>query len=324
MINSGMMICSFNLKKSYSKGTDKIINLNHRYDAIQEDDTVVSYSDIFDMIKSFCEQNKNNINDEKKMKTFSIKDDTIEMTETDTYRSLAFTVVSGAYGIESDMTDSTTDTVLFHRDVHVADNKKFNILVFVPKDQGKLTVFKGIIIFQTIGTYGVKSLTVKKMKAFFSAIGLTFDTRSVSVRALVEKLIDQGNMYKITLIKENASRNQSDNMLISRGVEERSFIKPILQPLWKQKMLLFFEAMDKTGMYEIGGDEFEDIKVQFKLGDRVRTASLRNIDKFSVVEDFPETIFIDGHYDRDALINYMIDTAEAYKEKMVFTVDTEG
>ena len=155
------------------------------------------------------------------------------------------------------------------------------------------------------------------------SIGLSLQTRSVSVKTLIEKLIEQGNMYKITLIKEQISHNNADNMLISTGVEERSYIKPRLQPAWLQKLLVFFDKMDNSGVYEINGEEFDDIKVQFKLGDRVRTAGLRNIDRFSVVEDFPETVFNNGLYNRTNLLDYMLETANAYKEKMIFTVNSE-
>jgi len=82
--------------------------------------------------------------------------------------------------------------------------------------------------------------------------------------------------------------------------------------------------MDKNGIYEIDGEEFDDIKVQFKLGNRVRTAGLRNIDKFSVVEDFPDSVYSNGRYNRSTMLNYMIETACAYKEKMIFTINSEG
>lgn len=323
MINSGMMICSFFLKKSYSRGTDNVFMLNERYDFTSDDGTTISFADCFKMFEMFCSNHHDNTNDDKKMKTFSVERGSVKNYDADTYRAMAFTVVSGGYGIESDLTDSNTNEVLFHRDTHIADNKKFNVLLFVPKNQGETVVSKGIMIFQTIGTYGVKSFSLKKMQEFFMSIGLSLQTRSVSVKTLIEKLIEQGNMYKITLIKERVSRNNADNMLISTGVEERSYIKPRLQPTWLQKLLAFFDQMDNSGVYEIDGEEFDDIKVQFKLGDRVRTAGLRNIDRFSVVEDFPETVFNNGLYNRTDLLDYMLETANAYKEKMIFTVNSE-
>lgn len=325
MVNSGMMICSFFLKKRYSRGNvEDICKLNSEYTFTKDDDTVVSFADVFEILGAFCGEHYANINDEKKSKTFSIEKNSVKYSDTDTFRTMSFTIISGAYGIESDMTDSNTNEILFHRDTHVADNKKFNVLVFVPKDVGDASVIKGILIFQTIATYGVKSITVERIKGFIKNIGLSIDTRSISVGALIEKLINDGGLHKITLIKDRLSLNDADNMLISSGREEKSFIKPKLQPAWLQKLLLLFDKRDKSGIYEIEGEEYEDIRVHFDLGGRTRTASLSNIDKFSVIEDFPETIYNNGHYNKDKLIEYMIDTAVAYKEKMVFTADIEG
>ena len=323
MINSGMMICSFFLKKRYSRGKNEdLFKLNTRYD-FTKDNVVVSFSDVFEIFDAFCKSNYVNANDEKKLKTFSVEKDSVKYINTDVYRAMSFTIISGAYGIESDLTDSNTNKVLFHRDTHVADNKKFNVLVFVPQDIGDVSVIKGILIFQTIATYGVKSITVDRLKSFIKDIGLSIDTRSVSVRALIEKLIDDGGLNKITLIKDAISPNDADNILISSGREEKSFIRPKLQPKWLQKLLALFENMDKSGVYEIEGEEYDDIKVHFDLGGRARTASLSNIDKFSVIEDFPETVYNNGHYNKEELIKHMIETANAYKTKMIFTEDIE-
>ena len=325
MVNSGMMICSFFLKKRYSRANvEDICKLNSEYTFTKEDESVVSFADVFELLDAFCEEHYTNVNDEKKSKTFSIEKDSVKYSDTDIFGTMSFTIISGAYGIESDMTDSNTNEILFHRDTHVADNKKFNVLVFVPKDVGDSSVIKGILIFQTIATYGVKSITVERIKGFIKNIGLSIDTRSISVSALIEKLINDGGLHKITLIKDRISLNDADNMLISSGREEKSFIKPKLQPAWLQKLLLLFDKRDKSAIYEIEGEEYEDIRVQFDLGGRTRTASLSNIDKFSVIEDFPEIIYNNGRYNKEKLIEYMIDTAVAYKEKMVFTADIEG
>jgi len=214
MINSGMMICSFFLKKSFSRGTDNVLMLNHAYDFAQ-DDVTLTFVDCFKMFEAFCLSHYESTNDDKKSKTFSVEQGSVITYDDDLYRAMAFTIISGGYGIESDLTDSNTNEVLFHRDTHIADNKKFNILVFVPKDQGDICISKGIMIFQTLGTYGVKSFSLKKMQEYFKNIGISIQTRSVSVKTIIEKLIEQGNMYRITLIKEHISQNNADNMLIS-------------------------------------------------------------------------------------------------------------
>lgn len=79
-----------------------------------------------------------------------------------------------------------------------------------------------------------------------------------------------------------------------------------------------FKTMDETGVCEIPAkDGYSDLSVQFKLGDKYRTVRLRNLEKMSIVEDIPESLA--ERKDVKAITEYMIQTADAYKEKMVFS-----
>ena len=104
MVNSGMMICSFFLKKRYSRGkVEDVCKLNSEYTFTKDDDTVVSFADVFEILGAFCGAHYENANDEKKSKTFSIEKNSIKYSDTDTYRTMSFTIISGGYGIEFDM-----------------------------------------------------------------------------------------------------------------------------------------------------------------------------------------------------------------------------
>ena len=172
-------------------------------------------------------------------------------------------------------------------------------------------------MFQSIGAYGVKTITTERLRDFFGKFDLTFETRSVSIASFIEKLIQQGSLYKLTLIRERVSQNPADNMLIATGREERVFIRPTLKPEWKLKLLTMFQHADETGVFEIPeGEDYDDISIQFKLGERTRTMRLRNIERLSIVEEIPETLVRERSADK--IRNYMISTADMYKERMVW------
>ena len=76
-------------------------------------------------------------------------------------------------------------------------------------------------------------------------------------------------------------------------------------------------------IYEIDGISFDDIKVEFRLGDRHRTVRLRHMDKLSVVEDIPNSIYSNGRFDEKTLIKHMIETACAYQKKMIVSTVCE-
>ena len=84
MVNSGMMICSFFLKKRYSRGNvEDICKLNSEYTFTKDDDTVVSFADVFEILGAFCGAHYENANDEKKSKTFSIEKNSIKYSDTE-------------------------------------------------------------------------------------------------------------------------------------------------------------------------------------------------------------------------------------------------
>ncbi len=318
MAANGMLVCSFYVKKRFSRSTDSLLALNQMIDFETPDGETVEFDNIFHLIHVFCHRYEGFSDDEKRQKVFSINRRSLIFDDFPTYSYCSFVVRSGGYGVEGDITDRITQRVTYRRSENEADVKEFRVVVYVPKDTGDVTVKKGILVFQSIASFGVKTITAAYLRAFFAEGGLTFETRSVSVRAFIEKLIEQGRLHKITLINNYVSPNPADNMLISTGREEKSYIQPTLKQEWLQRILSLFQAADETGVCEIPeGEEFDDISIQFKLGKRLRTVRLKYLDKLSIVEDIPDEVF--AYREPSALIEYMVHTADAYKERMVFT-----
>ena len=316
MTNQGMLVCSFNMKKRFSRGEENLYSLNHQYQTDNKENST-TFENAMEMFRHFCLANATLSDDERKKKVFAIKEGTIQESQEATFRAMSFVVKSGSYGIEGDITDKVTQEIKYHRNEEEPDVKEFLCVVYIPLDVGELEIQKGILVFQSIGSYGVKTITTERMRAFFAEIDLTFETRSVSVSAFIEKLILQGSLYKLTLIRNRLSRNGADNMLITTGREEQVYIHPTLLPEWQLKMLTMFRKADETGLIEIPeSDDYDDISIQFKLGDKKRTVRLRNLDRLSIIEDIPKEIIQTRNHDR--IISYMISTADAYKEYMVW------
>lgn len=321
MVNSGLMICSFYLKKRGHRGFEVRHSLNAPYTTRDGNRT---YTDVFDMFYSFCEKYTALLDDEDAMKLFSVKEGTVApYDEAGVYRAMAFTISSGSYGIESSVTDRHTKKEKYKKTQDDADVKDFHCLVFVPEDDGKNKVTKGIMIFQTIAAYGVKMISTKQMRKFFGEFGLTFETRSVSVSAFMEKLIERGSLFRLSLIRNQISPDSSDNIVLASGREERVFHRPQLDKRWQNRLLKYVRDPHSSNILEMGDEVYADIKVTFRLNGGVRTVSMRDIDKYSVVEDVPQSIYHDGHGNPDELIAYMIGTAREYADRMVLTTGGE-
>ena len=134
----------------------------------------------------------------------------------------------------------------------------------------------------------------------------------------MEKLIEHGDLSKITFIKNKNTPDGSDKIILSSGSEEISYVKPRLTNEFLKKFLSFLDDSKPDDVYEFGEQEFKDIKVEFSLGGRKRTARLKAIEKLSVVEDIPQDIYKGGKDQDEELINYMTNTADAYSLKMIF------
>lgn len=319
MTSHGMLVCSFYIKKRFSKGTNELLPLNLPFSIEIEDGKRAVFDDVFHMLSSFCQRNMFLSDDEKQQKVFAIKENSYHEYHEATYRSCTFIVKSGSYGIEGEITNRHTQEVTHRMNSDEAPVKEFRVIAYVHQDAGDVFVTKGILVFQSISSYGVKTITVDRFRRFLAEYDLTLETRSVSVRTFIEKLIEQGNLYKITLIRNQLSPNTTDNMLINTGREEVSYIHPTLRQEWLQKILTIFQKADETGICEIPDEEnFDDLSVHFRLGERTRTVRLKYLDRQSIIEDIPDEIIRDRN--ENTLPNYMIQTAYEYDARMVLRI----
>lgn len=318
MISSGLLVCSFYLKKKFSRGNDNVIDLNRK---INDEENNSEYADIFELFNYFLNDASKTKDDERSMKLFSVLPETIKNYDSETYRATSFAVNSGSYGLESEITDRTSGKIKYKRTRDDADIKQFYCLIYVPKDTDEVQVQKGIMLFQTLSTYGIKTITTQQMKDFFSEKNMTLETRSVSVRMFMEKIIENGSLTKVTLVKNSVSPDLSDSMFISTGREEKSYIKPKLHQKWVTKFLDFLDGKNQDDIFEINDEKYQDIRITFSLYGKSRTVRANNIDRFSVVEEIPDSIFNNGKYSKEHLTTHMISVAEAYKDKMVFRLE---
>ena len=213
------------------------------------------------------------------------------------------------------MTNINTNVVSYHKSKEEADMKDFICLIYVPKDI-ELEAKKGIIVFESIGSYGVKVISCEMLKQFFSERNITLEIKSISPDAFIEKLISKGKIRNITFITNNKSNNVADNILSVSGKEKRTILNPIFTNEGIRKLTGWINkkiSNNNMKMCEIVDDEnIEDITLNFRLGERSRTVRLATLDKISIVEDIPKNVETDKQ-----IISYMIETADSYKEYLI-------
>lgn len=313
MIESGILISSFYLKKRYDKTGEKQALLPYEILENKSDFSVTDY------LLNFLYKSTNPIDDESLSKLFSIEKRSIKVEENSEFYYITCVIKSGSYGLESDITDRKTQDVVYSRKKDDADIKRFRCLFYIPKNKNNFLAKKGIIVFQTLGNYGVKTITLKHIKKFFSKNGFTFESRTISATDFLRNLIENNRLKKITFIKNVISEDDCDNLYVQCGREERSYVRPRLKDrIYHKLMNLVEKKFDKSNYaIEFGDECFEDIKLTFKIGNSQKTASITRIDKFSIVETIPQKIFKESTRNPDILVRYILNAINPYLKNMI-------
>ena len=310
MIKHGLLICSFYLKKRFS--SDDVIGLNEEYEY-----KGYNYINVMKMMEEFFDSYSDYVDNEKNMKLFSIDCDSIKVMNDKKSSYIYGVIKSGAYGMESQITNKDSGEISYVRTKDDADIKNFCFMIYIPKDSKYVTVKKGIMLFQMIGNYGVKTITIEYMREFFSEnYSLTLGTRSISVGLFIQKLIKDGKLKKVKLLQNKISPDASDNIFSNRGRIETTHISPQFKQNYLNRIITYVNGGSED-VFEIEDDVFDDIKLTFDHMGRTKTIGLRNINNFSIVEDLPRRLYNGTNVELNQLIIYMKETADSYSEQLI-------
>lgn len=314
--------CSFHTRKKNKKGIEGICSLNkpsvYKDRETKEEIEFLNFMEIFiDFWEKFGEYN--NSIEEQKLFAFD-PDFKIEGEEKD-YKYFMGKINSGAYGVESEITDIETNEVVHKKKGNEADIKQFYFFIAIPKENEKYEVEKGIIIFQNIGVYGVKTITMDYLKKYLCKY---FDTSiysgNICPEVFVERLIKDNTINKLIVVKNNISEDVSDNIGIGYGKQEVSYSKLIMKDSMKEKLINFVK--NRNRIFELEDTKYDQVKVNVvDASGRIRTINLNYIDNLSVIESVPREIrMANGYPDQEKLLEHFKKVTNEYMEKMIFKV----
>lgn len=163
MFNLSLTACSFLLKKSHSQNCYYYINEEI---PVEKNKNTVYYT-AKEMFISFFNEFMESVDDIEKKKTFHCMFEKSYQGETNYYYYLYTIIKSGSYGSSSDVVDTQTKKVVHKLKANHTIEKPFYLYVVFPKSNKKVNVQKGMLFFQNVGPYGVKTLTTEYMRDFF-------------------------------------------------------------------------------------------------------------------------------------------------------------
>lgn len=324
MANLSITACSFYLRKKNSRTTRDVYNLNDSFTITTEDGEVKSYSDYSIIFKDFFESHTMMQIDEVKQQSFQCEFEENPIIDNEEYKVYCAKINSGDYGSSSEIINSNTKEIKYKKSVDDIDVKPFFIFLVIPKDNNKIKAQKGMLIFQNIGPYGIKTLTTAKMQDYFSDnFGISIQCNCIAPELFIERVLKKNKLNKICLIKNYKSNDKVDNLSKGYGTEVRVLSNLDLSESQFDKLLesIKYASGGKYNLFEFEHMSYHNAKIQVKIGNHVKTINVHNIDRLSIIEEIPDNIkSIDGHPDKNKLIDYLKNTIEDYLSEMVLTV----
>lgn len=311
---------SFSFKKWKGKNPEQILPLNAKviFNRSQDgEERTYEYTSALDLIVDFIGANTDVDDKELSQQLFNCSFDSTNQGEKDTYRYLIFTVYAGYYGYASELVNRKTKSTVHKKSRDEADVKPFYVVVVIPKDTEISKAQRGLILFQEIGIYGVKTVTTKAMQEFFSKkLGLTFRTQNLAPDFYLKKLFESGMIQKIKLARNIQSNDTADKLYgAGYGREERTLVPIKITNQMKAKLRHVSEA--KYNFFTLDNHDYPETKMVVKIGDRLRTIDLHGLDELSVEEALPDELLLpDGTIDFPNFETHMLEVAEEYIEHL--------
>lgn len=284
------------------------------------------YSQAIEFFEAFFAAHHTIENLEEEKRLYYIKTNPAWCGETERYAYIAACIYSGAYGVERDIYDAKSRRKVGSIEKNQAGVMPFFVFVAIPKE-GTSTgpINKGLIIFQSMGVYGVKSITCKMINEFSKErMNSTFHTCNVSPSEFLRTFFELGGLKRLKLVNNRLSEDKSDLLSgVSFAKEER-----ILSSFWGNTFsglvdrLIQF-GLNKSAVFELEkGTQYDNVTATIDIGEgRQRTVNLHKYDNMSILEYVPRQYEKEnGHADENTIIQYLCARATEYMEKMDMTI----
>lgn len=256
---------------------------------------------ILDIFQTFAENSKDVISTDPNTESVfcfeRIEREIVKKEDKIEFEILYGRVKTGEYGIESELINIHNKNI-YKRKSEEADIFPFGFCVAISSGQ----VEKGVVLIQNIGNMGMKIALQRKMQECFNQCGINYSVLlgQIVPKAYLDKFFKQGVLQKIRMIRYEIPEDISERIGINYGVkqtrEERVICKPMGFMERKQKELSEWRAGQRscTKIIEIEDFEYDDLKLEFNLGNTRKVISLKDTAGVRVTEDITDKVNIQG------------------------------
>ena len=323
MFNLSITACSFFLHKSNSKAGENIFDLNYpiSYPTENGEEGVISVPELFE---HFFRQYQVMKKDDDKQRSFHCDVSSIKEFDTPDFKVKYVRILSGIYGSSSEILDGESQEIKYTKTASDIETRPFFVFVVIPKDNDRVTVQKGMLIFQNVGPFGIKTLTTEYMKSFFAEYySIAIKCRTIAPELFVNKVIRSDNIKKVHLIRNMKSADDADDFSLGYGSEVRELRGLRFDTPFGTKIMagIRWFVGGKHRLFEFENQEYSSVKLTVDIGGRDRKIDLHNIDNLSIIESVPDDIrMADGHPNEELLVKHLRSVIQEYLSEMVLRI----
>ncbi len=233
------------------------------------------------------------------------------------YDILYLRIKTGDYGEESEIVDSDTGEITHTKSADEADVMPFGCCIIVPC--GDYT--EGIVLTQSLGRNGITSIIKKKFNEYIKNLDnqLRIVLNPIVPRQYMERILNNGVLKTIRLISFGIPDDDADRYGVDRGVRKLIQERVIRKPTGfvRNKYERIMECLQGERTYntiiELDDFEIDDLKMEFSLGKRNKTISMRGLDSLIINGDVTNVVRTEnGHPIFESLCIVMKEIGEEY------------
>lgn len=285
----------------------------------------VSGKSFLQIITEFCETYEGYESDrlEKRVFKSDILDDFQEYDNGDSrlnFSAVMGKINSGEWGYTREIVDPTSGDVVYSKPEGFADVLPFLFCVAIPyEDNQESSAVSGIIMFQNLGVYGIKTAFFKHLRCFFVAKypEIQLEVNPLCPSAFARHIMETGIIKEVSVIKNTITADLANGLGLSstQGYQEWSFKRIDGLTQGKKQALSDYILSGNGSIHEIlqlPDITFDNIKYKLQVGKKTITLNLKNLDSLNVSEEVSnEAIGTDGHPIPDRLKTYF---SQMYKD----------
>lgn len=309
MANINISIYSFELEHRH---TNERLILNPQVGNNEFQNIINNFNQIFQMGYN------NNQTLEKIFKIEDFEEGTYRENQIDLFRYVIYRVKTGKYGVTSEIVSSQTGMVNHQKNEDEADVMPFFICIAIPINEST----RGVIITQNNGKYGVKTIFSSSFEQICRENEYKFRMNNIVPAEYIERFIEGGVLKKVRFIRHNIPNDRAERIGLNRGMngnnvyhDEYIIHKPVgfMQRNGHRIREFINGQRGVNEIVEIGGFEYNNLKLEFSLGGREKTLNLTNLDKVVATEDIGNDVILNGgHPTTESIRPILIENSYVY------------